>query len=176
MVLFLTIFYDSRRKRRGSASTKSHLTGARTCMTGKLQKETNQAKINSLSSKMHTSKVRKTNLPTVAITLSKRGAHPLFNLLHFSHNKVAQEKRQVVVSVLVSVLVLVFVFGVRCRCRRRYRCRFLGRSLMTVYDHMTSAMQRVRELICVERSMTKNSSSSRARQMLAPVKKERSWK
>ena len=34
------------------------------------------------SSHMYTTKVRKTNLPTLAITLSTRGAHPLFKLLN----------------------------------------------------------------------------------------------
>ena len=43
---------------------------------------------------MHTSKVKKTNLPTVAIPLSNRGAHPPFNLLNYSHNKVTQKKRK----------------------------------------------------------------------------------
>ena len=42
----------------------------------------------------HTSEARKTNLPTVALTLSKRGAHRLFNLLNYSQNKVAQRKGQ----------------------------------------------------------------------------------
>ena len=66
---------------------KRHLTSAGTSVTGKLQKETNQA---NLSSSSH--KVRKTNLPTVAITLSKRGAHPLVNLL--LHTTVANSMRE----------------------------------------------------------------------------------
>ena len=41
---------------------------------------------------MHTTIVKKTILPTVAITLSKGGAHPLSELLNYSHNKVAQKK------------------------------------------------------------------------------------
>ena len=46
----------------------------------------------SLSSHVHTSKVKKTILPTVAITLSKRGTRPPFHLLNYSHNKVTQKK------------------------------------------------------------------------------------
>ena len=44
-----------------------------------------------LSSHIHTTKARQTNLPTAAVTPFTSGAHPHFNL-NYSHNTVAKRK------------------------------------------------------------------------------------
>ena len=91
---FTFIFYDFRRRRRGSISTQWHLTSAGTSVTGKLsKKKTNQAKLSSLFP--HAQKEsQETNLPTVAITPSKRGTHPLLNLLSYPQKTREQTRKE----------------------------------------------------------------------------------
>ena len=52
----------------------------------KLPKKTNQAKLSSLFPHAH-NESQETHLPTVAITPSKRGTPPLFNLLSYSYKQ-----------------------------------------------------------------------------------------
>ena len=76
-------FYDLRRRRRGSV--------AGTSVTGKLQKETSPPKPSPLFPHAH-NESQETNLPTLAITPSKRGTSPLLNLPRYSHKTRKKEQ------------------------------------------------------------------------------------
>ena len=85
-ILFLC---DLRRRRCRSASTVT----PHQCWNVCDWKTTERDHQSEAQPSVHTSKIKKTNYPTVAFTLSKRDAHPLFNLLNYSTKQDGTKER-----------------------------------------------------------------------------------
>ena len=89
-----SIFCDLRRKRPGSVSTTTHTSPAQKRLRlEKPRKKTNQARLSSIFPSA-TSKVKKTILPTMAVTLTKGSTRPPVSLLIYSQQGGTKRKER----------------------------------------------------------------------------------